>query len=178
MSSPEAGMRTLRFDSDVNGIVAIETLPSGILSGIFRIAPLSVHSPLVNCSNRSFVRAGGATFAGFVISGNVPRTVLVRAVGPGLRSFGITDALTDPKISIMLGQREAAQNDDWDVTGTMQGAESVRRTSALVGAFALSALSKDSAIVVQLAPGAYVAQVSGTTTSDSGETLVDVYVLP
>ncbi|MDO8540818.1 MAG: hypothetical protein Q7S40_10315 [Opitutaceae bacterium] len=176
--NPLNGKRTLRFTSDGDGLIEPETLPAGITSGAFRIAPAAIRAPLVNCSNRSFVRPGGLAFTGFVIAGDSPRAVVVRAVGPGLAVFGINDGLADPKIVIAADAREVAENDDWNAAGPIQGGQSIERTSAYVGAFPISSPSKDAAIVVQLRPGAYVAEVSSSAFNDAGEVLIEVYMLP
>ena len=55
---------------------------------------------------------------------------------------------------------------------------SLAATFAQVGAFALPAASRDSAVVVTLAAGrSYTAQVSGVGDT-TGEALVEVYELP
>lgn len=136
----------------------------------FRLVSLSALSPLVNSSNRSFVRSGSASFAGFVISGTTNRVVVVRAIGPGLAQFGITDFLKDPELRV----NGIVRNDNW----SSEDATSIRRTSAAVGAFALPEGSKDAVAILNLAPGAYVAQASSSDPADSGQVLLEVYMLP
>jgi hypothetical protein len=58
------------------------------------------------------------------------------------------------------------------------GSIAIRRTSAMVGAFALPEGSKDSATIVVLPEGPYVAEVASTESADAGEALVEVYMLP
>jgi hypothetical protein len=66
-----------------------------------------------------------------------------------------------------------------DNVGTsVDGSVAIRRTSAMTGAFALPELSKDSATIVALNAGAYIAEVTSTDFADSGEVLVEVYMLP
>jgi hypothetical protein len=174
------GRRILEFATASDGKIDFTTLPSFIGAANFHVASQSERAPLLNCSNRSFVRAGGNALTGFVISGSSPRNVLIRAIGPGLTPFGVTSTLIDPKFVLTANGRIIAENDNWDGTNPLltTGAESVRRANALVGAFSLAAGAKDSAIVVQLNPGAYVTQVSSPSPADSGEVLVEVYVLP
>src|SRR5207253_1089607 len=51
---------------------------------------------LVNVSARAQVNTGdGVLIAGFVVSGTAPRTVLIRAVGPTLGTYGVVGALQD-----------------------------------------------------------------------------------
>ena len=37
---------------------------------------------------------------GFIITGTAPKNVIVRAIGPSLKRFGITDPLADPVLSL------------------------------------------------------------------------------
>jgi hypothetical protein len=166
---PFAAQRTLIFTSATSG----SALQAGASAG-FQLAEASLRSPLVNCSNRSFVPGGGAAFTGFVVTGDRERAVLVRAVGPGLATFGVPNRLADPKLTLTQGTRMLAQNDDWQPGG----GTSVQQTGAFVGAFPLPAGSKDAATVVTLPAGAYVAEVTGGTPTDAGQVLIEVYLLP
>jgi hypothetical protein len=145
------------------------TIPSGVIARSFRLVLRTELSPLGGCSNRSFVRPGGSALTGFAISGTENRIVLVRAVGPGLAQFGITNFLRDP---VLTGVGRG--NDDW----TSTTAEGIRRTSAALGVFALPVASKDAAVIARLRPGSYVAQASSLDPTDSGQILIEVYILP
>ncbi len=144
--------------------------PQGVRSRTFRLVAPSARGPLVNSSNRSFVRTGGSSFAGFVISGTINRMVLMRAVGPGLAQFGLNDFLPEPRIQ---GVVDAADDRVFSA-----GAECVRRTSAAVGAFPLAAGSRDFVMMRNLRPGAYSLQAFAANSNDAGEVLVEVYILP
>src|SRR6185436_19333268 len=80
---------------------------------------------LVNLSARNFAGTGeSALIAGFVVSGNVPKRLLIRGVGPRLAAaFGVTGALADPKVELFLseGGRSTlfAANDNWAETGAL-----------------------------------------------------------
>lgn len=128
---------------------------------------------LVNVSARMNVTAGqGTLVAGLVIEGNIPQTVLIRGVGPGLTAFGVTGVLADPQITVLSGNSQVASNAGWG-TGVSTAAQ-LSAAAAQVGAFPLPAGSKDSAVLVTLQPGAYtvvVTSVSGAT----GVALVEVY---
>jgi hypothetical protein len=152
------------------------SLGIGISSEAFRLVPLATRAPLSNCSNRSFVRAGSVAFTGFVVTSGGSGFVLVRAVGPSLALFGITDALRNPRLNVIGANsgQVIVSNDDWG----SESALSVSRTSAIVGAFPLSVGSNDSAVILSVAPGAYVAQVDSPDASDSGQALIEVYILP
>jgi hypothetical protein len=107
---------------------------------------------------------------GFVIGGIAPKSLLIRAVGPGLAPFGVTGWLTDPQLAVVpLGQSfTVARNDTWDV--------SAASVFAQVGAFALPFGSNDAALVVRLPPGAYTVTVSGADHT-TGIALVEIYDL-
>lgn len=77
--------------------------------------------------------------------------------------------------ALFVGTQLAAQNDDWD---TPVGITSITATAAFVGAFPLAEGSRDAALVAVLAPGNYVAEVSGITATDSGDALIEIYMLP
>jgi uncharacterized delta-60 repeat protein len=129
---------------------------------------------LINVSARTQVGSGGEVLiAGFVIAGNTPKTVLIRAIGPTLTTFGVTGVLADPQLHLFQQAIVAplSQSDDWNGTPELVNAFNA------VGAFALPATSKDAALLATLPPGAYTAQCSGVG-GTTGVALVEVYVLP
>ncbi len=116
--------------------------------------------------------------AGFVISGNVPKEVLLRAVGPSLEPWVGSAFLADPVLTVYRlssGPPEIVlQQDDWQSEGSWQ--TTINR-SAQVGAFPLKSDSTDAAIVLTLPAGNYTGEVKRKGTS-SGVTLVEVYEVP
>jgi hypothetical protein len=137
---------------------------------------------LINISTRGFVGTGdGVLVAGFVVTGNAPKRVLVRGIGPGLTAYNVPDVLANPVLSVYSETGQLlAQNDDWEtprVLGSLQvaasGAEIVQAGLA-TGAFPLAPGSRDAAVVVTLAPGNYSAAVSGAQ-GTTGAGLVEVY---
>ncbi len=125
---------------------------------------------LLNVSARAQVDVGAnIMITGFVIAGDTPLTVLIRAVGPTLADLGVTGTLVDPQLTLYRGATAISSNDNWD--------SSVTATAAKVGAFALRAGSKDAALWVTLNPGVYTAQVSGVGNT-TGVALVEVYAVP
>ncbi len=125
---------------------------------------------LKNLSVRAQVGTGGAVLiAGFVISGNVPKTVLIRGIGPALNGFGIAGALQQPILSLYTSNSALIQTDyAWGGEPTLAAAMSS------VGAFSLSPTGEDTAMLVTLPPGGYTAQVSGVN-STTGVGLIEVY---
>jgi hypothetical protein len=123
---------------------------------------------LANISTRAFAQPGdNAMIGGFIIGeGGHTGQVVVRAIGPSL--ITVADALSDPILNLFDAQGAlVAQNDDWaDPNGTAIEATGLAPTD-----------SRESAILADLAPGAYTAIVQGKAES-SGVGLVEVYYLP
>lgn len=127
---------------------------------------------LINISTRGFVREGGAILIpGLAISGGGSKRLLIRAVGPSLEKFGVTDLLADPKLTIFAGQTPILSNDNW---GDNPEAATTADVAANVGAFTLSADSKDAALVVTLPSGLYTIHVQGVD-GQMGVALAEVY---
>jgi hypothetical protein len=130
-------------------------------------------SRLANLS--TFVRLrpdSGAPLSGFVITGEMKKQILIRAVGPGLRQFGLGDLLPDPVLTVFNGGgREIAHNAGWTSDAN---ALDLPRLSTQAGAFQLSADSADSALVLHLAPGSYTVAISSLASS-TGTALLEIY---
>ena len=132
-----------------------------------------VSARLANVSARSAVGTdAGILIAGFVVHESAS-TILVRGVGPGLAPFGVTGALVDPQLQIFRETQLVAENNDWGASNP----SALASTARAVGAFALPSGSKDAALLVTLAPGAYTAQVAGVN-GTTGVALVEVYEVP
>ena len=95
--------------------------------------------------------------------------MLIRGVGPSLGAFGVGGVLADPVLEVYKAGAAApfATNDNWS-------GSQITRLSSQVGAFALQANSLDSALVLNLEPGAYTVQVKGKGTA-TGVAIVEVY---
>ncbi|MDO8545356.1 MAG: S8 family serine peptidase [Opitutaceae bacterium] len=128
---------------------------------------------LVNVSARAQVGTGGnILIAGFTVSGNIPKRVLIRGIGPGLAQFGVTSTLANPRLELYRGSTRLRENDDW------VGAADLSTAFTQVGAFLFtSTASRDAAMLVELAPGSYTAQVSGVNNA-IGVGMIEVYELP
>jgi hypothetical protein len=127
---------------------------------------------LANVSARTRSGTGGdVLIVGFGIGGIGPKRLLIRGVGPALAQFGVSGTLADPKLTVFSGQTMVAANDNWDGLSTTSAA------FTSVGAFALPVGSRDAALVVNLEPGSYTAQVEGVNNT-TGIVLIEVYELP
>ncbi|MBI5380968.1 MAG: PKD domain-containing protein [Opitutae bacterium] len=127
---------------------------------------------LINASARTLVGAGDdILIAGFVVGGSTSKKILVRAIGPTLGGFGVSGALSDPKLEVRNGDTKVGENNDWS------GTDALKTAFTATGAFTISDNSKDAAIVLDLPPGSYTAQVSGVN-GTTGVALVEIYEVP
>jgi hypothetical protein len=136
-------------------------------------------SAVVNVSTRGWVGEGErALIAGFIVQGGEPRNVLIRAIGPSLATFGVVEALADPRLSVFRGTEKIAINDDWK-NGNFasalvpDGAQSAAPPPWYMWLYPTNA--KESAVLLSLAPGAYTVQVRGANGTSTGVALVEVY---
>ena len=123
---------------------------------------------LKNISTRLQVGTGdNVLIGGFIVGGSAPRKVMIRAVGPSLRSNGIAGALADPTLEVFQGETLIASNDDW---GSGLSRETIRQS----GLAPLNDL--ESAMILTLDPGSYTTIVRGLENA-TGVALVEAYVL-
>ncbi|MBI5382156.1 MAG: PD40 domain-containing protein [Opitutae bacterium] len=144
---------------------------------LYDMDSLNPFSPqrLMNISSRGDVGAGEkALIAGFIVNGNIAKKVLVRAVGPGLSTLGVNGPLANPVLSIRRGNAIIRENDDWE---SGNDASLVNDAVATLGTYPLTSGSKDSAILMNLPPGTYTAEVRSATTA-TGIAVVEVYEVP
>ncbi|MEO6244979.1 MAG: YHYH protein, partial [Opitutaceae bacterium] len=160
------------FKVTLTAVATYDTRGTGGISGLGNNATAAVGASgtarLVNIATRAQVGGtAGTPIAGFVLSGTGTKKMLVRAVGPGLTTFGVNGALADPSLTLVSGTTNAtvATNDNWLAPDA--------GTFAATGAFALTAASKDAALVSTLATGAYTTPVGAS--GGSGVTLLEVY---
>jgi hypothetical protein len=122
-------------------------------------------SQLLNISTRLKVQTGeSVSIAGFIITGNVPKKVIVRGIGPSLDGV---NSLADPVLELH-GPTGAliATNDNWkDSQQTEIQNTTIAPTNDL-----------ESAIVATLAPGGYTAVLAGQN-GTNGVGLVEMFDL-
>ena len=125
---------------------------------------------LQNISTRGRVQPGdNVLIGGFIITGDTPKKVIVRAIGPSMRAGGepVEGRLNDPMLELYAAGNPAPieKNDDW------------KENKAKVKATSLAPRNdRESAIVRTLEPGVYTAIVRGKAGS-SGIALAEVYDL-
>ena len=128
-----------------------------------------------NLSTRAQVGTGGdIIITGLTIGAGANKTVLIRATGPALTGFGVAGALADPVLTLFNSAGAVvATNDNWG-TPVGSAAPVTAATFNSVGAFGLTAGSRDAALLATLTPGGYTAQVSGAG-GTTGVSLIEVY---
>ncbi len=132
---------------------------------------------MANLSTRAFAGSGSkALTVGFVIKGDSPQRILLRAVGPtlGEAPFNLPGVHPNPTLSLQTPSGTLIQsNDDWAATNLTSAGE-IASVSAAAGAFALAEDSRDAVIIATLEPGVYTAVVSGQT-GEEGLVIVEAY---
>lgn len=126
-----------------------------------RLANISVRA-LAGLGERSLI-------TGFVIRDG-PRHALVRAIGPTLTEFGLSGVLSDPILEVRSANETVAANDNWNAFGALPR---LAIATGRVGAFPLPDHTADAALVVDLPPQPYTANVSAP--AGSGIALVEIY---
>jgi hypothetical protein len=157
----------------VDGVALSEVYDaSGSVGGTAPSGAVPVH--MVNGSARVFVgTADEIGILGFVLVGDHPAKMLIRAIGPSLAGLGVHDVLADPQLWLFRGASPVLGNNDW---GSAAGCPLMASTMAKVGAFPLPDGSKDAALLVQLDPGAYTVHVTGTDGA-TGIALIELYIV-
>ena len=119
----------------------------------------------INLSSRMRVETGDrAGIGGFIVTGTVPKQVVIRGIGP---SLSVPNALADPMLEVHgAGGFAAISNDNWrDTDAAAIQATGIPPTN-----------DRESAILATLPPGAYTAVMTGKGNT-SGVAVVEVYDL-
>ena len=167
--------------SNPNESVIAATLPAGTYTAVLRgvdgttgvalceLYDLSVGSSSVrNISTRGLVGTDDQVLiGGFIIGGDYPTQVIVRAIGPSLTAFGVKGALADPVLELHTSDGSLIyQDDDW---------RGVQEEQILASAL-MPTDEREAAIIATLSPGNYTAVVHGKG-NETGVALVEVYNL-
>tara|TARA_B110000037_G_scaffold217464_1_gene278521 strand:- start:80 stop:1507 length:1428 start_codon:yes stop_codon:yes gene_type:complete len=132
---------------------------------------------LINISTRGRVGINdNALIGGFVVKGALPKTILVQGVGQELAAISDEDSLTsektlsDPALTLIdQNGNIIATNDNWESEDQSSKANAMIST----GSFGLNTGSTSSAILKELAPGAYTVLLQGT--NGEGIALIEAY---
>src|SRR5436305_1563247 len=139
--------------------------------------PTLAPAQLANISTRAFVQTGdNVMIGGFVVQGSRSKTVMIRAIGPKLTPYGVTNALADPRLELYNGTGDLiASNDNWQMT-IIGGIITTNQVTDIQNSGHAPTSANESAIVADLPPGSYTAIVRGVN-STTGVALVEVYDL-
>jgi hypothetical protein len=164
------------YTAQVSGVSGATGLALAEVYDLDAYTPFSANR-LINVSTRGQVGAGTSVLiGGFSINGTAPKRLLIRGAGPTLTSLSVAGALSAAHLQLIDSSGNLIrENYSWGV-GNDSGLVSAAATAT--GAFAFTSGSADAAILVVLPPGTYTAVLSGTTTSDTGVGLVEVYEVP
>jgi hypothetical protein len=125
-------------------------------------------SRAVNLSTRGRVGTGeDVMIAGFILTGNQPARIGLRALGPSLSAAGISDPLADPELELYDGNGFLIfENDSW---------RSEQETEIIAAGIAPTQ-EQEAAIIVTLPGGNYSAVARGVNGSE-GVSLIDIFDL-
>jgi hypothetical protein len=145
-----------------------------VLAGALTLSAQTPPSQMTSLSLRGAVgQNSGTLISGFIINSTVPKTVMIRGVGPTLGMFGVPDPVAQANISVYDVNGNVVAADDGYLNGP--NASTVVATAASVGAFPLTDPG-DSALLATLAPGAYTVMVAASGNNPtSGSALLEVY---
>lgn len=126
---------------------------------------------LGNLSSRTRLAAGDdVAIAGFVVTGNRPKQVLIRAIGPSLRPLGVTDPVAQPTLVVL--DREGRRISFAHIQTTSYWPDLFARA----GAFPAEG-GETSFEAGPFQPGVYSAHVRDAT-GGGGTVLIEVYEVP
>ncbi len=122
----------------------------------------------LNVSSRVTVGEGeNIAVGGFIVTGNAPKRVIVRGIGPSLTSLGVAGALSDPTLALFDQSGSLlATNNNWEDS----------QQSEIIATGLAPSDRLEAAIVQTLPPGSYTAVLSGAGAS-TGIGLVEFYDL-
>jgi hypothetical protein len=134
-------------------------------------------SQLSNISTRAFVQTGNnVMIGGFIVQGTQSKRVIIRAIGPELMPFGVSDPLADPTLALHDSTGALiASNDNW-MTTIIGGIITSDQVAAIRASGHAPGNVMESAMIVNLPPGNYTVIVRGVNNT-TGVGLVEVYTL-
>ena len=132
---------------------------------------------LGNISTRAFVQTGdNVMIGGFIVQGNTPKRVILRAIGPELTQYGVPNVLADPTLELHDGTGALiASNDNWQHT-IIGGIITGDQVHEIMVSGHAPADPTESAIIADLPAGNYTIIVRGVDNT-TGVALAEAYDL-
>ena len=172
LTTPTRAVYTAQISgaNQTTGLALAEVYDANFSDKAKRLTALSV---------RNQVGTGSSMLiAGLVVSGDAPKRVIIRGVGPGLvPTVAASAVLANPTLQLnklntaTMTWSVVVANDDWG------GSAELATAMSQAGMGALATDSKDAVLLIELQPGIYTAQVSGVGDT-TGIGLVEVYEAP
>src|SRR6266404_1173509 len=108
----------------------------------------------LNISTRVFVDTGErVTIAGFIVTGDIAKKVLIRGIGPSLAANGVPTPLVNPTLTLFDNSGNVTKtNDDW---------KSSPDAAEIMSSGLAPTNDRESALIANIAPGQYTAQLTG-----------------
>jgi hypothetical protein len=147
-------------DPDADGLTNLQEYQMGL-------DPNFPNERLLNISTRLLVQRGdNVLIGGFIVTGNAPKRIIVRGLGPSLAAGGVSGAMADPQLELHDASELIAFNDNWKDSQ----ANEISNTGIP------PSNDREAAIVQTLDPGAYTAVLSGKN-GGTGVGLVEAFDL-
>lgn len=129
------------------------------------VPPAKAH----NLATRLFVDTGERVgIVGFIVTGDVPKKVLVRGLGPSLTAKNVPGVLANPTVTLFdEAGNVLGANDDWKQSP---------QATEIMNTGIPPQHDLESAIIASLAPGQYTAVLAGNNNT-TGNGLIEVYDL-
>ncbi|HEY3660831.1 MAG TPA: hypothetical protein VGK91_06355 [Candidatus Udaeobacter sp.] len=140
-------------------------------------APPTPIPQLTNISTRASVETGdNVVIGGFIVQGSGTDRVIIRALGPELTQYGVSNALHNPTLELHDGSGALiASNDNWVMT-IIGGIITQSQVRDIMASGYAPTNGLESAIIADLPPGNYTAIVRGVNDT-TGVGLIEVYDL-
>lgn len=132
-------------DPDADGLSNLQEYQMGL-------DPAFPNERLLNISTRLSVQTGdNVLIGGFIVTGNAPKRIIVRGLGPSLGAAGVPGAMSDPTLELHDASGLIASNDNWKDS----------QPTEITNTGIPPSDDREAAIVQTLNPGAYTAVLAG-----------------
>ena len=160
----------------VNGVPQLPGVYGGPMSGAphilaqfdgFGTVEAGPISTLGNISTRGFVQTGDhVMIGGFIVQGAEAKRVIIRAIGPELTQYGVSNALANPTLELHDSTGALiASNDNWRQT-IIGGIITSDQVSDIRNSGYAPEDTREAAMIVNLPAGNYTAIIRGVNNTD------------